>query len=328
MNPTVAVAFTPAPAKQNPNLRQTNDAAALSVYYRAMFVTFASTRRWNPDVSLVLISDVAIPQPFFRLIEDLGVRSQPFPFAHRPPPGFWPTFNASLYMLDAMNYLAHSGDKPILLLDPDIVCIRSLQSVFDRIDDTSILAYPTGFPVEERSQGISAIEASVIHNALDPTLTSNPVHYGGEFYGFTPSGIAPVLARAEDAWRYGLKCWQNGERYLVTEEHLLNYALRRASVRDAGMHVKRIWTAPTYRTVSGDESDLALWHLPSEKDRGFKRLAACASDQQSWFWRASEQDFIGRVGVITGVSRRRLGRLAYDFGGNLARRAQRLVRGA
>ncbi len=299
----LAVAFTPAPAKQNPNLRKTDDAGASATYYRSIFVTLASARRWNGQLDLVLVTDASVPQPYRDRFASLGTRAVEAPFDHRPPIGFWPTFNASLYTIDAMVRLSRDAGATtkVLLVDPDVLCTGLLDPVFERVHDRTILVYPTGFPDYEKSQGLNAFEAASLHQRLEPDLVDIPVHYGGELYGFTTDGCRSILKRTEDAWRLAMADWVARRPHFVTEEHLLNYALRRASVVDGSMFIRRIWTAPVYRTVRGDEGGLLLWHLPAEKDRGIAALAAPALDRSSWFWRVSREEFLRRCGRVLGI---------------------------
>lgn len=327
MTGTVAVAFTPAPAAQNPNLRATTDLGAIKSYFKAIVLTFASVRRWNPDLRLALVTDCEPPTPFAGQLAALGVQLLETSFDHRPPDGFWPTFNASLYTVDAIAILARTAEPtdPVLLIDPDVLCTGELTPVLDAIRGSDVLVYPTGFPDDEPSQGLSALDAAVLHRELDPELQEPPTHYGGELYGFTPAGVFPILQRAETAWQLALARWADGRSGFVTEEHLLNYALRRAPLVDATGFIRRIWTTPTFRNVIGDEGSLLLWHLPAEKDRGFVKLAAAAADPRSWFWIADRAEYVRRAGGLVGIPRRALSRFAYDVAGGTIRAGQRAL---
>lgn len=328
MTGMVAVAFTPAPAAQNPNLRATTDLGAIASYYGAIVVTFASVRRWNQDLKLVLVTDCDPPPPFADRLSALGVQLLKTKFEHLPSDGFWPTFNASLYTVDAMAMLARTAEPAdqILLLDPDVLCIGELTPVMQSIRGTGVLVYPTGFPDGEPSQGLSALDAALLHRELDPELQEPPTHFGGELYGFTAAGAIPILQRAEEAWQLALAGWATGQRHFVTEEHLLNYAVRRAPRTDATEFIRRIWTAPTCRNVVGDEDTLLLWHLPAEKDRGFVGLAEAAADPLSWFWTVDRSEYVRRAGILVGIPRRSLGRYAYDVAGSTIRAVQMAVK--
>jgi hypothetical protein len=321
---TVAVAFTPAPSTQSPNIRAVSDLDTVASYHRAIVVTFASVRRWNPHLSLALVTDCEPPGSVADTLSALDVQVLETKFEHRPPDGFWPRFNASLYTIDVMAMLAHTAAPAdrILLLDPDVLCVGELTPVLDAIKDTRILVYPTGFPDDEKSQGLSALDAVPLHRELDPDLQAPPTHYGGELYGFTPAGALPLLQRADDAWQLALANWARGQRYFVTEEHLLNYALRRVPLADATIFIRRIWTAPVYRTVKGDEGALLLWHLPSEKDRGFVDIAAAVTDPLSWFWTDDHGEYVRRAGSFVGIPRRVFSRFTYDVAAGAVRAAQ------
>ena len=314
MTATVAIAYTPAPAKQSPNLRSTTDAAAAATYYRAMIVAFASVRRLHQDVILTLVTNVEPPAAAALHLGQLGVQLVYAPFEHRPPDGFWPTFNASLYTIDAMRRLGErcASGQAVLLIDPDVLCTRDLSQLFGTVKERSILAYPTGFRSDEISQGLSALDAAPLHQKLDPGLVEPPVHYGGELYGFTRDSIRPVLERAEEAWELALDRWKSGKSHFVTEEHLLNYGLRGTTIIDATPFVRRISTAPTLRDVCDEDLITPLWHLPAEKDRAFAAYARAYCDEGSWFWRFDQDDFVRRAGALAGIPRRRPRRWLYD----------------
>jgi hypothetical protein len=271
-----------------------------------LVVTFAGCRRWNGEVELILITDVVPPSPYSEQLIDLGVSLLLTTFDHRPPDGFYKTFSASLYTIDAMHAVTRHAESlgPILLLDPDVLCLGDLSPVFDAIDDVSVLAYPTGLDANVPNQGLSALDAMPMHETLDSGLTGPPAHFGGEMYGFTPAAITDALVRVEDAWQLALANFRRGQAHFVTEEHLLNYALRRSNVADGREFIRRIWTAPVFRNVRGDEGNLLLWHLPAEKDRAFVGLSLSALDRQSWFWSSDRESYIAHVGGFVGIPRR------------------------
>jgi hypothetical protein len=317
----VAVAFTPAPQHQNPNQRRVRGDSA-ATYYRSIAVALSSVRRWN-DFDLELVTDVAPPTSFANHMRtfDIGVRL--VDFTHSPPAGFWPQFNASLYTLDAVAALARrSTDDPVILIDPDCLCVGSLGRLVDAVEIADFAAFPTGVPSDEVCHGLDASKAAYLHRQLDPSLSGAGIYYGGECYVFRPSRVRPILQRAETAWRFALDRNAKGEMHFATEEHLFNYALRGFTVSNLDADVKRIWTAPVYRNVSGDEFQLALWHLPSEKDRGIAALYEVLEDPSSWWYTASADEFVRRAGAAVGIPHRRPARWSYDTVGRSVRRAQ------
>jgi hypothetical protein len=323
-----AVAFTPAPRTDSPNVKAPTDAAALAAFHRLMGVGFAALRRWNPDLRLVLVSTQRPGGELDRLFDRLGVSLLVTPFAHRPPPGFYDRFNASLYTVDALTALtaaAGPGDR-VLLLDPDVVCSAALGGVFADVRDDAVLAYDVGLAPDVPNQGLTALAAAELHRRLDPRLDGVPAHYGGELYGFTRASWAGVAGAVEAAWEFSLEQWRADAPRFVTEEHLLNYALRSTRVVRANDHVRRIWTAPVFRNVRPGDRELPLWHLPAEKARGFPRLYEAVGDPGGWFWTAPQAEWRARAGRIFGIPSRSPARLAHDVAGRTVRTAQRRAR--
>lgn len=318
----VAIAFTHVPASQSPNLRSTSDTNALEAYFRALIVTFASVARRSQD-ELVLVTDAVPVEPFHSQLQKLGVSQLIRPFMHRPPTGFWHEFNASLYTLDALEALcAEYPRREIALIDPDCVAVRPLEILRQRACVSGIAAMPTGFPADEQSNGLSAWEAARLHSRLDPALEGVPVHFGGECYAFDSSAMPIVLDRAEAGWKSALADFRDDRPRFVTEEHIMNYALRYVVVTPLTGEVARIWTAPTFRNLSGLEDRLTLWHLPAEKHRGFPAAYKAAVDCTSWFWTHSDEDFRKRIGKMFGVTSRGPRRWLYDESGSMTRRIQ------
>lgn len=306
---TVSIPFVRTEASQNPNLRIKGTADPSEPYMRAMTVAFASVRRWNPEADLQLVSNLPAPADHMRHLERIGVEYKEVPFAHKPPVGFADRFNASLYMLDAIEALDTSMT---ILIDPDILCV-------DRIDGllppaNHVAALDMGFPAEENINGLTRFEAGTIHGRLGEPCDT-PEHYGGEVY-VIPGNLARILSkRNEMAWELALESHAEGLPKFTTEEHILSYALRGVPVAKLNGLVRRIWTTHRYRQVNGQEGQLILWHLPAEKDRGFRAMYHPVLDSSSWFWHADRHEFMDRAGRAMGFHHRSPRRLLKDTAG-------------
>lgn len=323
----LAIAFTPAPASDSRNLRRGSQADPTDVYYLSMELAFRTYRRWSGDARLVLVSDVAPPSTWRKRLASIGVDWLQAPFKSQPSVELAKTFQASLYSLDAIAALAaaaQSDAEPILLLDPDCLAVKDLTPLARRAA-AHVCAYPLDFPPDYVANGLSGHEAAELHTRLNPSLIGDPEHFGGEFYGFTPRLIAPVLDCIPSAMRLSVDLAKAGAPRFSTEEHFLSYALRTVEVDRVDDAVRRIWTAPSHRTVEGDESRLTLWHLPSEKDRGFASALRWARDPDSSFW-SPDANFERELGRLVGVGRRPMRRFAYDTIGRGVRLAQARLR--
>ena len=287
---------------------------------RAMTVAFASVRRWNPEADLELISN-ALPEPrHLSNLRGLGVEYKYVPFDHRPPEGFANIFAASLYLLDALSVLS---SETTLLLDPDVLCIRGVKDLLRDLDG-HVGALDMGFPPSEDINGLTRASAGALHAELGEPA-AEPLHYGGEAYVIPREHAELISTRSEAAWKLALRRHAEGLPKFTTEEHILSYALRGVALKPLNGYVRRIWTTHRYRQVLGDESQLTLWHLPAEKDRGFRALYGPSLDSNSWFWTADQAKFTDRCGRAMGLHHRTPLRLAKDVAGRSVYTAQRLL---
>lgn len=314
---TVAVPFVRTEASQNPNLRVRRGEDPAEPYMRAMTVAFASVRRWNPDFELQLISNAAPEGNHLHRLDQLGVSYAEVPFAHRPPEGFTSRFEASLYMLDALRSLTAQST---VLIDPDVLCMDSLHPLLNELSG-SAAALDMCFPESEDINGLTRTEAGQLHAELgEPSLA--PAHYGGEMYVIPLAVAQQIIDRCESAWQLSLRRHAQGLSKFTTEEHILSYALRGVPVKNLDRYIRRIWTSYRYRQVYGTEGELALWHLPAEKDRGFRELYSSAIDDRSWFWQSDRAEFVERCGRAMGFHHRPAVRFAKDMAGYTVSRAQ------
>lgn len=315
---TAAIAFARVGSEQNPNVRASRLSDPAEPYFKAMTVAFASLRRWNPALSLLLITNEMPPTQYADSLGRLGVSIRMTEFEHRPPEGFAARFNASLYMLDAM---AACASQSTLFVDPDVLCIRPLDRMLQSVGER-VGGLPIDYPLDHDINGLSRREAAKLHVLLgEPEQLA--AHFGGECYVIPESKAEELRTRTELAWGLALTRHSSGLSRFTTEEHLLSYGLRAMPVARLDREVRRIWTAARYRTVTGAEDRLTLWHLPAEKDRGFITLYPSVLDADSWFWAAKQPDFARRAGRAMGMRERKPARFLRDLAGGLLAKVTR-----
>lgn len=323
----IAIAFARMPVTDSPNIRAVSDEKALHSYLKAMTACFASLRRWNPSAELLCVVDEPLPEPYVTILRTMNVGEITCPFEHRPPLGLARTFNASFYMLDAMRSvgeLATSLTSAIVFVDPDVLCVRSLDHMIAAAGD-GVGAYALPYGVNDDINGLTRQEAAVLSAVLDGTGVEASPHYGGELFVFSAADLTLILDRCERAFSLAIARFTEGLSRYTTEEHLLSYALRNTQIVDLSPYVRRIWTTRRYRNVRGDEHDLALWHVPAEKGRGFSKLYSAACDRTSWFWTWEEERFRKKAARMLQVERSP-GRALTDHSAHALLAAQRLRR--
>jgi hypothetical protein len=98
--------------------------------------------------------------------------------------------------------------------------------------------------------------------------------YGGEFYALSVTSLPKLAAKIDEFWSWmkaeGVKTFGDN----LTEEHAMSVVLAQFgdNVYSASGLIKRIWTASVFSTVNGSETSIPIWHLPSEKKKGFVKL--------------------------------------------------------
>lgn len=302
----VAIAFVAVDPEQNPNVKSRDVAQAAAVYQRAAQVAFSSVRRWNPTLNLEYVTNAEPPAEFGAKLGNLGVEVRLTEFEHRPPKGFSNVFAASLFMLDALRGV----DQPTLFIDPDVVCLKGLGPLFN-FTRGRVGVLPLDTPADEPVNGLSLHQASSIYAHLDRKVY--PPHYGGEFYYVEPSHIDKTLGETQRAWADALERSAAGAPHFTTEEHILSFAFSsHDDIADLSEFAARVWTSHRHRTVRGETYGKYLWHLPSEKERGFAEVHAAVEDRTSWFWSAESDEYRRRCARAFGVRFRRRGRLARD----------------
>lgn len=315
------IPFVRMDADQNPNMKINDTTQQQAAYWRSMFVTLASFRRWNPDLRLQVATNAPLPGWVEQQFAGLRIETRIVDFNHRAPQGFSKSFGGSVYLLDVLG--DQRPDEDVLLVDPDVVCVRPLDNVWQACTDTCG-TLPIETDPDDPNNGLSLSEARAIHMELGGSGLM-PSHTGGEFMVIPGVRKAELWGHVDHAWADSIVRFREGRPHMCTEEHVLTYAFSRMETIDLTPFIRRIWTAARVRTVRVGDRDLTAWHLPAEKERGFPLLYAAASDRGSWFWQAPRHEFVQRAGQQVGLWDRRGMRLVRDafgavVGGRLAAR--------
>jgi hypothetical protein len=266
-------------AGQSPNAWTLSERAKLDMYYRCMIVCYASLRRLYPSAQLALFTNRELPQPFNGQLQSLQVATEICGARYVSDACFTNGFPGCLLTLDVIEQLASQSSgrfKLLVLLDSDCIARRRMPGMIETLRDTaSVYAYEPGYPVTMVANGQSRASLTLALSYRLGRMIERPIPlYGGEFFALS-AAVLPVLAsRIEAFW-----CWMKSEGVKtfgsdLTEEHVMSVVLGEPGIRIHGADtlVKRIWTAANFSTIDGNEDDISIWHLPSEKKKGFVAL--------------------------------------------------------
>ena len=261
---------------RSPNAWTFSEQSKLSMYYRCMVVCYASLRRLYPETHLSLFTNRELPEPFTGQLKSLAVNTVHCASRYVDDAAFKNGFPGCLYTLDVIEYLANQqcDFSNLILLDSDCIVRYRLDGMLDNEEGGSY-AYEPGYPVNMVANGQSRATLTLALSYFSGQMIAHPIPlYGGEFYALTAKSLPKLAMHIEAFWTWmkteGIKTFGDN----LTEEHVMSVVLAQygGEVHSASGMVKRIWTAAVFSTVDGSESGIPIWHLPSEKKKGFVKL--------------------------------------------------------
>jgi|GEM_PF-6325491 len=273
-----ATAFYHAAGK-SPNAWTFSHESKLHMYYRCMIVCYASLRRLYPKSQLMFFSNSELPEPFAAQLKSLEVITEKCPDHYVLDSAFNNGFPGCLYTLDVIDYLgkqANKNYKNLILIDNDCIVRSRLDAMIeDQSINQTLYAYAPGYPVNMVANGQSRASLTLALTYFQGKMLSAPIElYGGEFYAIPSDALSTMANDIQSFWTWmktdGINIFGNQ----LTEEHVMSAALSMQSerLREVTTEIKRIWTTEHFSTVEGNESEISIWHLPSEKKKGLAKM--------------------------------------------------------
>ena len=262
----------------NPNLPVQDLETSISKYFKCISVSCFSLRQENPELSILVITNKALDPYFAQILSSLDVTLQITPFGFEPPAEFGQTFKGCFYFFDALLSLKEDS----LILDPDVICLENLENMFARLQG-KVAVFRPNFEPHNVVNGITPNLAGQIYSEyLGEELRHIPNHIGGEAIYFPRDSVEMFASKLKPLWEWNKDRCRNGLPFLTTEEHILTCILKDWQTESLGPYISRIWTTRSFKDVQGEVKDidkLILWHLPSEKNRGFQTIFADMFDE-------------------------------------------------
>ena len=262
-------------------------------YWRCLFCLFASARAHMPDCRCVLLYNT--PPPDFiddknvhDMIRRLRIELVQLETTTRPPKDYHPAWNTQFIVLDALDQLRSLAEPEdaVLLLDGDCIFVRPLsEEELSRIASKRALLYTLPYDINKDINGLTAPALTALSKEYDPPATADLIRYsGGEFVCLSGAALAEVAPMARSAYEQSLSRHEAGQEKFREEAHLLSYvySLLGFDTHSGNDIIKRIWTdGGGFRNVDGSEDNLAIWHLPAEKKRGFRQMFAALGSSEN-----------------------------------------------
>ena len=306
-----------------------------AVYWRCVCVFFATSHRQQPNVRHLLFTNVeTLPRvdgvDIASFMDRLGVEVVRLPLTFATPQEYYSAWRNQFYVFDIVGYLSRRLElqESAILLDSDCVWIASAQSMADAMARDGALTYIQHYSPEWNTNGLTRTELASIASGLLGAEVAHPLLYcGGELIAATGAELSRLASEIELTWGQLMKLHEHGEPKFNEEGQTLSYIYHKLGYTrgNGNAFVRRIWTGSlgSYNNVLSDDNGLVLWHLPTEKRFGFRRLFPQAVQRSSTFWAIPiGRPFREYLGSYLGVPRNTPRKQAGDFLKRLSDRAR------
>ena len=291
-----------------------------NVYWRCVAVYFCTARKFNPDALLILFTNIhegSLPVvdgiSLRALFSKLKVEVVTLPYTCRLARDGYNSWGNQFYIFDVLKYVSQCGrfsdNDKLVVLDSDCVWTQSGEAIFSKIEQQGLLAYEVYKSADYSVNGLSREDMREIYaDLLGQAVPDKPVYYGGEWYAATVGASRAVFAEFEPLRDILATRLSAGKKVFNEEAHTLSYIYYKLGYASdtAYSFVKRIWTTLfVYENVEPEDFNLVIWHLPSEKRFGFKRLfSALTKKDASSFFEVDLKKARDYLGKYLGVPRR------------------------
>jgi hypothetical protein len=259
----------------NPNISNPNCENPATIYFKCILVCFATFRHFEPEATLVLYTNKPITIEFENQFQNLRIDIRIIPFTFNPPNIMGDRFRGCFFLFDAIK----NSKATTLFIDPDIVAINRISEV-EGVCGNRYGIFKLDFSENTFVNGITLGTATRIFdryygNTYQFATEKKTGHLGGEIIYIPSSRLKEINEKISNFWTWNLNEALSKRDYLTTEEHILTQTINDNESVKLNSFISRIWTTKKFTKHQGNEgeiNDLALWHLPAEKSRGFIKL--------------------------------------------------------
>jgi len=289
-----------------------------AAYWRSLAVSLRTCRWFNPNINFaVYLNRADLPVvdsvPLRDLFEELHVETRVMPWRRRPPAKL-ATWGCVLFQLDVLEHLSQTERGPCLFLDVDTVWRRSVASLWEAVERYGLVTYDLETETDDDCNGLSPRAIAEIAHRYRPSFHDDRVLYaGGEFLAATPAALRNVAVGIAELWPSVFADMAHGIPTFSREEHFLSavYALTGDANSVGNQFIRRIWTGYGYFDARTGDSDLMIWHLPSEKRFGFRKMFR--DIQRGRVPAVNTDGYSSYLGRTMGVPRRRISKVLRDW---------------
>jgi hypothetical protein len=306
-----------------------------SVYWRCVAVFFATSVRHQPNARHLLFTNVEeIPEvdgmDLAAFLRQHDVEVVRLPLTYATPDGYYGAWRNQFYVFDIVRHLSDrlDGGESAILLDSDCVWIENAGPMVEALGRDGALTYVKHYPPEWSANDLTRAEMQHIASELLGAAVPYPLQYcGGELISATGRELTRLVSEIVVTWAQLMDRHRRGLPFFNEEGQTLSYIYYKLGypLGNANPFIRRIWTGSlgSHNSALTDDHGLVVWHLPTEKRFGIRRLFPQALEPRSELWSIP----IGRplrehLGSYLGVPRNSARKKASDFLSRVVDRAR------
>lgn len=206
-------------------------------------------------------------------MEDEGIEIVKLDYTYAPPENWCTAWWVELFEFDILKYCKNVKGN-WLILDADCIIRKSLLPIYSIIEEDGGINYHAGYGIEHEINGLTIKEEREIYQDVFNDMADELYHRGGELIGIKYNKIEELLLIFECLYKDSFCRFMEGKKRLITEEHFFTLIYYRMGYRYAkgNQFIKRMWSAKECDNICMQDNELAIWHLPSEKEFGLASL--------------------------------------------------------
>ena len=250
--------------------------AFLAVYWKCVYVFFRTALESQPKETRYLFFTNLTELPtdlngvdFNAFFQESGIKVIHRELSKKTPVNWYGSWRNQLYVFDILDAIKDS-DGNFMILDSDIVFRKDVTPVFEEISRNGVLEYIMEYDSyndDKLINGITTKQMREIYAGIYNEYPDDLLYGGGEFIGLTGEFVNRILGEFPFLWEKNYRLFEEGKPKLNEEAHLLSVLYYRCGRQNnlARSCIKRMWSTVRYDTLSHEDLELPIWHLPAEK---------------------------------------------------------------